>query len=118
MKPQSCKAKGRNLQKHVVSRILGLLHTLEKDDASSRSMGAGGEDVLLSPKARRLLPLSFECKARASFAIYKDYDQCKANSGGYEPALVIKGNRQKPLIIVDLEHYLSLWQKIHGIETS
>lgn len=117
MKTQSAKAKGRNLQKHVVKSILRLFSILKDDDVTSRSMGAGGEDVLMSPLARQLLPISVECKARASFAIYKDYEQCSDNSKSYEPVLVIKGNRQKPLAVVDLEHYLTLWHRIHLTET-
>ena len=112
MKPQSAKAKGRNLQKYVVELILRLFPSLLPDDVTSRSMGAGGEDVLLSPMARRLLPISIECKNRASFAIYKDYEQCTANSGCNEPVLIIKGNRKKPLVVVDLEHYLKLLKSL------
>ena len=117
MKPQSAKAKGRNLQKYVCSRILSMFSGLHPDDCTSRSMGAGGEDILLSPLARRLLPISIECKNRASFAIYKDYEQAKANAKTYEPVLIIKSNRQKPLIVVELDHYLSLWQRLHQGDT-
>jgi hypothetical protein len=77
-------------------------------------MGASGEDLLLSPAARKLLPISIECKSKAAFAVYKDYAQAQANSGVHEPVLIIKSNRQKPLIVVDLEHYIGLWQKING----
>lgn len=108
MKPQSAKAKGRNLQKYVVERILASFSSLDRDDCSSRSMGASGEDILLSPKARKCLPISIECKNRASFSVYKDYEQAKTNSRGYEPVLVIKSNRQTPLVVVELDHYLGL----------
>jgi hypothetical protein len=76
-------------------------------------MGASGEDILLSPAARKLLPISIECKNKASFAVYKDYAQAQANSSVYEPVLVIKANRQKPLAVVDLEHYLSLFKHLN-----
>lgn len=112
MKTSSAKAKGRNLQKYVVSHILTMFDSLVGDDVTSRSMGAGGEDILLSPAARKLLPISIECKNRASFAIYKDYEQAKDNSKSYEPILIVKGNRQKPLAIVDLDHYLRLLYEI------
>lgn len=116
MKPQSAKAKGRNLQKHVVNCILRYFPTLLPDDCSSRSMGAAGEDILLSPAARKCLPISIECKSKAAFAVYKDYAQAQANSGVHVPVLVIKGNKQKPLAVVDLEHYFELWQKVNGRE--
>jgi hypothetical protein len=35
---------------------------LEADDVTSRSMGCPGEDILLSPKARKLLPVCIEAK--------------------------------------------------------
>lgn len=108
MKTSSCKAKGRNLQKHVVSRILNYFITLAPDDCTSRSMGAAGEDILLSPKARALLPVSIECKNKAAFAVYKDFNQAKSNSGIYQPVLVIKQNRSEPLAIIDLEYLMEL----------
>jgi hypothetical protein len=117
MKTSSAKAKGRNLQKYVVSKILEKFSSLEQDDCSSRSMGAGGEDVLLSPTARRLLPISIECKNRAAFAIYKDYQQAASNSGINNPVLVIKQNRSSPLAVVDLEYFLELLYEAGNKET-
>ncbi len=113
MQPQSAKAKGRNLQKYVCQRILEIFSHLESDDVTSRSMGCGGEDILLSPLARRALPISIECKNRASFAIYKDYEQARANAKTNEPVLIIKSNRQKPLVVVELDYYLRLLHAIH-----
>ena len=108
MKPQSAKAKGRNLQKYVVSRILHYFPSLQTDDALSRSMGAGGEDIILSPAARKLVPISIECKSKKSYAVYKDYRQATANCGDVEPILIIKQNLDKPLAIMDLNYFLEL----------
>ena len=111
MKTSSAKAKGRNLQKYVVERILDWFCTdLKPDDVTSRSMGCGGEDILLSPLARSMLPASIECKNRASFAVYKDYAQARSNSGEYEPILIIKQNKSRPLAVVDLEGLLYLFK--------
>ena len=108
MKPSSAKAKGRKLQQDVVRIILSVCPSLEPDDVTSRSMGAGGEDVLLSPAARSLLPLSIECKSRASYAFYKDYDQACINAPkGTEPILVAKANHRKPVVIVDAEYFFN-----------
>lgn len=115
MNPQSAKAKGRNLQQHVRDCILSRFPELEEDDVRSTSMGAGGEDVQFSPKARMVLPISIECKNRAAFAVYKDYEQAKGNARTYEPVLVIKQNRSKPLAIIDLEYFLHLMRiRSHG----
>lgn len=108
MKTASAKAKGRNLQKYVRDAILNVFKHLHVDDVQSRSMGAQGEDIMLSPTARKVLPVSIECKNRAAIAIYKDYEQACYNAGLYEPVLIVKQNRDKPLVVVDLHYFLRL----------
>ncbi len=106
MKAASAKAKGRKLQQWTRDLLLRLASHLETDDVRSTSMGAGGEDVLLSPAARRVFPVSIECKSRARFAVYNDYDQCVENAEeGHEPVVVIKANRRDPLVLVDAEYF-------------
>ena len=113
MKISSAKAKGRNLQNHVVARILHWFPSLE-GHVKSTSMGVTGEDVQLSPTARSALPISLECKSRAAIAIYKDYEQATRHAqGNFEPVLVVKQNRSKPLAILDLDYYLSLMNLRH-----
>lgn len=112
MKPQSAKAKGRNLQKWVRDLILKCSPSLEFDDVKSTSMGAGGEDVQLSPEARRQYPVSIECKNRASFAFYKDYDQAVVNCPkNAEPLLVCKANHRSPVVIIDAEWFFKNFPK-------
>lgn len=108
--PQSAKAKGRRLQQAVRDSILSAFPTLEADDVRSTSMGAGGEDVQLSPAARKLMPYCIECKSLAKIAIYKHYEQATWH-GDYEPLLVLKQDRAKPLAVVDLEHFMELVKK-------
>lgn len=106
MRPASGKAKGRKLQQWVRDMILELLPDLETDDVKSTSMGAGGEDVQLSPAARKLLPVSIECKSYKEMAVYKWYDQAVQNAPkGMEPLVVAKMDRRKPLVILDAETY-------------
>lgn len=107
IKPQSGKQKGRRLQQWVRDKILALLPSLEPDDVKSTSMGAGGEDVQLSPAARKKIPITVECKARKSIAVYGFYDQAKVNaSKGVEPVVILKADRKKPLALVDAEFFL------------
>ena len=108
MKPQSAKAKGRNLQKWVRDIILEKFSGLEPDDVRSTSMGAGGEDVQLSPAARKHFPYSVECKNTEALNVWKAYEQAQANCGDYEPILVMKKNRKKPLIVIDAEAFFKL----------
>tara|TARA_R110000822_G_scaffold220343_1_gene354324 strand:+ start:234 stop:503 length:270 start_codon:yes stop_codon:yes gene_type:complete len=84
---------------------------LEPDDILSRSMGAGGEDLMLSPAARRKLPFSFECKKHKSFSVYKHYEQAIDNSSKYDPVLLIEGDRKEPLAVISLELFVRLVSK-------
>ena len=106
----SAKAKGRKLQQHVRDKLIELLSSrgIVDDDVKSTGMGQGGEDVQLSPLARKYMPVSIECKKYAKFAVYGPYEQAEKASGKYEPLLVIQGDRKKPLAIVSLDYYLSL----------
>lgn len=112
IKPSSAKAKGRKHQQWVRDRLLELFTTLEPDDIISTSMGAGGEDLRLSPAARKQIPISVECKAYKSFAIYTVMDQAAANAKqGLEPVAVIKADRRTPLAVVDAEYFFKLLKK-------
>lgn len=109
MKTASSKAKGRRLQQDVRDKILDAFPQLEPDDCKSTSMGAGGEDIQLSPTARRVFPYSVECKSRASLPLYAWYQQAKHNAPpGTEALLVVKQDRSKPMVILDLEHFMEL----------
>ena len=109
MKTASAKNKGRTLQKLIRDKILDTFPELEPDDCKSTSMGAGGEDVQLSPAARRLFPFSVEAKSRASIGVYAWYQQAKTNAPkDMEPLLVIKQNHSKPLVVIDLDDFMEL----------
>jgi hypothetical protein len=109
----SAKAKGRNLQQWTRDQILKNFPSLEKDDVKSTSMGAGGEDVQLSPAARREIPISVECKSYRLIAAYKFYDQAKENCpSGMEPVVVMKADRRSPLVVLDAVAYFELMRRL------
>ena len=111
MNTQSGKAKGRRLQQWVMNQILDRFTSLKDDDVTSRSMGCGGEDVLLSPKARAKFPFSIEAKNTERLNLYKAYSQCIDNSKElHEPLLIVKKNHHKPLAIVDAEYFIRHWK--------
>ena len=112
MKPQSAKAKGRNLQKWVRDLLLESFPQLEEDDVRSTSMGAGGEDLQLSPAARKLFGFSIECKNQERLNVWDAYVQASANSGKHEPLLVMKKNRKKPLVVIDAETFVQIIKKL------
>lgn len=108
MKTQSAKAKGRKLQQMVRDLILEAFTDLEPDDVRSTSMGAGGEDLQLSPAARRKFPYSVECKNVEKLNVWGAYDQASANCGNHEPLLIMKKNHKKPLVVIDLDAFIEL----------
>jgi hypothetical protein len=110
VKPSSAKQKGRLHQQWTRDKLLEYAPELEKDDVVSTSMGAGGEDVKLSPAARKIYPFSIECKSKAAIAVYTDYKQAAAH-GPYEPILVIKQNMSKPLVVVDADYFFKNFRK-------
>lgn len=74
-------------------------------------MGAGGEDIQMSPKARSLIPLSIECKNLQSMAFYKWLDQAYMNAPkGAQPIVVAKANHRKPVVIVDAEYFFKHYE--------
>lgn len=109
IKTSSAKQKGRKFQQLIRDKILALFpDKLEAGDVLSTSMGAGGEDLKLSPAARKLFPYSIECKKHAKIAIYSWYDQASTNAGKHEPLLFIQADRRKTLVVLDADHFLEL----------
>lgn len=105
---QSRKQKGRILQQWVRDILLSLYEHLEQDDILSTGMGQSGEDLLLSPFARKSIPLSIECKNQEKLNIWEAYEQAKSNAKQYQPIVVFKKNHKKPLVAVDAEYFFDL----------
>ena len=71
-------------------------------------MGESGEDIILSPAARDLIPFSFECKNQERLNIWESLSQSEENSGDYIPAVVFKRNRSNTYIALDLEEFFKI----------
>jgi hypothetical protein len=108
MKTQSAKSKGRRLQQQVAADIVKHFSALQEDDARSTSMGCGGEDVQLSPAARRCFPFSVECKNCEKLALWPALQQCAANAASATPLLVFKRNHSPTYCVLRWEHLLRL----------
>lgn len=113
MKPASAKQKGRILQQWTRDLILKTFTKLEPDDVKSTSMGAAGEDVTLSPAARKYVPYQIECKNKATSQIHTYYEQAKTH-GNHEPLVVVKMDRKAPLAVLDAETFFKLLQKLNA----
>ena len=107
--PRYSKAKGRKLQNFVRDELRVAFPSLEEDDVKSQTMGMPGEDIVLSPAARKVIPYSFECKNVERLQFWSAVEQCEANcKEGIDPVVVIKKNRKQPYIAVSFEVFLEL----------
>ena len=107
MKPQSAKAKGRRLQQQF-RELLIEEHGIHPEDIESRSMGAGGEDLIMARAARQKFPYSIECKNVEKLNVWEAYKQAEENSKDYEPVVVMKKNNHKTLVVLDAEHFVKI----------
>ena len=108
MKPRSAKNKGKRLQNKVRDLILEKFNQLEPDDVRSVTMGESGEDILLSPAARKLFPFSTECKNQEKLNIWSSLEQAETNSGNHIPIVIFKRNRSKTNVALEFEKLLEL----------
>ena len=108
MKTQSAKAKGRRFQQWVRDKLIEVLD-IHPEDIESRSMGAGGEDLIMARAAREKFPHSIECKNVERLNVWDAYEQASANAGNHEPIVVMKKNRRNPLVVVDAEYFIRLF---------
>ena len=107
MTPRGAKAKGRSFQQFVRDKLLELFPQLEPDDVRSTAMGQSGEDIQLSPAARKLIPYNIECKSKARSQVHTYYEQAKSH-GKHEPVVIVKMDRDIPLAVISLDHFLTL----------
>ena len=96
MKTQSAKAKGRRLQQWFRDLLIEKLN-IHPEDIESRSMGAGGEDLIMARAAREKFPYSVECKNQEKINLWESYNQAQQNSKNHEPVVILKRNNSKPL---------------------
>ena len=108
MKSRSAKNKGKRLQNNFRDLLLETFNQLEPDDIRSAIMGESGEDIKLSPAARRLIPYSFECKNQEKLNIWSSLEQAENNSGVHTPLLIFKRNRTKTYAVLEFDKLLEL----------
>ena len=107
--PRYSKAKGRKLQNLLRDKLRVAFPSLEEDDVKSQTMGMPGEDIVLSPAARRKIPYSFECKNVERLSFWATVEQCESNcKEGITPAIVVKKNRKDPMVAIPLDVFLGL----------
>ena len=72
-------------------------------------MGENGEDIKLSPAARKLIPYSFECKNQERLNIWGSLKQAEDNCPeDREPVLIFKRNRSKTYAVIEIDEFIEL----------
>ena len=71
-------------------------------------MGMTGEDIVLSPAARKLIPYSFECKNVERLQFWAAIEQAESNSSGRVPVVVVKKNKREPYIAIPLNSFIEM----------
>jgi len=79
MKTSSAKSKGRKAQQAIRDKLLAEFE-LQEGDVESRAMGSGGVDLMLSPVARAIIPLSIEAKKTRKAPARAEVEQSRANA--------------------------------------
>ena len=82
--------------------------TLETNDIESQVMGMSGEDIVLSPAAKRAIRYSFECKNQERLNLWKSLEQAESNCEDRQPVLVFKRNRTKTYVAIEFDHFIDL----------
>ena len=108
VKAKSAKAKVRKLQNFVVEKLREIYSELEDDDIKAQIMGVSGEDIVLSPLAKKLIGLSFECKNQERLNLWDSLSQAESNAEKRTPVLVFKRNRSDVYAAIPFEYLIKL----------
>ena len=108
MKARSAKNKGRKLQNLVRDRLRSVYtEILETNDIESQVMGMSGEDIVLSPAAKKVIPYSFECKNQERLNLWKSLEQAESNCEDRNPVLIFK----KVYVALEFDHFIDMIEK-------
>ena len=108
MKAKSAKAKGRKLQNLVAQELRDAFPSLEHDDINPQIMGMSGEDIVMSPLAKKTVKMSFECKNQERLNLWDSLEQADTNCEERCPVLVFTRNRKPVYAAIPFEELIKL----------
>ena len=109
---RAAKAKGRGGQNEIRDKLLQTFPEFEPDDIKSTTMGDTGEDIQLSPAARKKLPITIEVKRRKSgMKMAYDYIEQASKHGKGEPVVFFRSDRKDWITMISIDHYMELLRK-------
>jgi len=117
-KTHSNKAKGRKGQQEVQQMILDHFPELAPDDCRSNPMGSSGEDILLSPRARKLLGgIQIEVKRKKAIGAVRFIEQSGFH-GSHNPCVFFREDRGKWYTMIESEFFFELVRSLLNDELS
>ena len=108
------KDKGEQFQQEVADRLCQVRQGFVPEDVQSSRMSTHGEDIILSPSARQVLPITVECKAQKRHAACATWKQAHRQAKNLclsvqpEPVAFIKVDGEVPLVVMRAEYALAL----------
>lgn len=109
MNTSSAKAKGQRAAKEVKELLHKFSPDLETDDIIVTPSGVPGEDLRLSPKARKKFPFAIEIKNQETAKIWAWMKQAQSHrQKDYTPLVIFKRNRETLKVCLELEDFLKL----------
>ena len=108
------KDKGALFQQEVVDKLLEVRKGFTSQDVRSCPMSVHGEDIILSPKARQVLPITVECKAQKRHSACATWKQAHRQAKELclsvqpKPVAFIKVDGEVPLVVMRAEYALAL----------
>ena len=111
MTPQGARAKGQRLQKWIRDLILKTWPDLEPDDVRNTASGQPGEDVQLSPAARKKVPYQIEAKNKSRSQLHTYFSQAKTH-GKHEPLVIVHMDRAETLVALEANNFFNLLKQL------
>ena len=109
------KDKGEQFQQEVADRLCQVRTGFTSQDVQSCRMSTHGEDIILSPRARAVLPITVECKAQKRHSACATWKQAHRQAKELclsvqpEPVVFIRVDGEIPLVVMRAEYALVLW---------
>ena len=111
MKAASAKAKGRRSAKQLQRLLLEAFPELEEGDLIITPSGVNGPDLMLSPRAKKVLPFDFEVKNVERLNVWQALNQLEKRKNINSPVLVFRRNRSPMYVCMPIEVFIDLIAK-------
>lgn len=105
----AAKAKGRRAVDEVIDLIYKrFFHIIDKEDVMRPAGSQPGEDVWLSPEARKYFPFSVEVKWHENLNIWAALKQAEKNAGDHIPLVFFRRSHTKMYVTLPAEDFLRI----------